>query len=455
MSKPSLARGTRDFGPEIMVKRSFIFEQIKKVYQKYGFLPLETPAIENLSVLMGKYGEEGDQLLFKILNSGDFAKDLTGDDLEKGSKEMLKKVSEKGLKYDLTVPFARYVVMNRHQLALPFKRYQIQPVWRADRPQKGRYREFYQCDADVVGTESLICEAEIVAMLHEVFENLGITEFVIKINNRKILSGITEVIGAKGKETDLCVAIDKIDKIGKEKVEDELQERGFSVENISKLQPLFAITEAGDVNFEELRNWLINSEIGLAGVQELEQIWQLTFALGLKNAKIAFDPSLARGLSYYTGAIFEVKALNVTIGSISGGGRYDNLTGTFGMPGLSGVGISLGVDRIYDVMEELKIFPEHLAHSSTKVMVTNFGEDTLPKSLELLAKLRAENVNAEIYPDTSKMKKQFEYADKKAIPFVLIVGSDEIEKGEYTLKNMLSGEQSSLKIEQIIEKLNV
>ena len=455
MSKPSLARGTRDFGPEIMVKRSFIFEQIKKVYQKYGFLPLETPAIENLSVLMGKYGEEGDQLLFKILNSGDFAKDLTGDDLEKGSKEMLKKVSEKGLKYDLTVPFARYVVMNRHQLALPFKRYQIQPVWRADRPQKGRYREFYQCDADVVGTESLICEAEIVAMLHEVFENLGITEFVIKINNRKILSGITEVIGAKGKETDLCVAIDKIDKIGKEKVEDELQERGFSVENISKLQPLFAITEAGDVNFEELRNWLINSEIGLAGVQELEQIWQLTFALGLKNAKIAFDPSLARGLSYYTGAIFEVKALNVAIGSISGGGRYDNLTGTFGMPGLSGVGISLGVDRIYDVMEELKIFPEHLAHSSTKVMVTNFGEDTLPKSLELLAKLRAENVNAEIYPDTSKMKKQFEYADKKAIPFVLIVGSDEIEKGEYTLKNMLSGEQSSLKIEQIIEKLNV
>ncbi len=455
MSKPSLARGTRDFGPEIMVKRSFIFEQIKKVYQKYGFLPLETPAIENLSVLMGKYGEEGDQLLFKILNSGDFAKDLTGDDLEKGSKEMLKKVSEKGLKYDLTVPFARYVVMNRHQLALPFKRYQIQPVWRADRPQKGRYREFYQCDADVVGTESLICEAEIVAMLHEVFENLGITEFVIKINNRKILSGITEVIGAKGKETDLCVAIDKIDKIGKEKVEDELQERGFSVENISKLQPLFAITEAGDVNFEELRNWLINSEIGLAGVQELEQIWQLTFALGLKNAKIAFDPSLARGLSYYTGAIFEVKALNVTIGSISGGGRYDNLTGTFGMPGLSGVGISLGVDRIYDVMEELKIFPEHLAHSSTKVMVTNFGEDTLPKSLEILAKLRAENVNAEIYPDTSKMKKQFEYADKKAIPFVLIVGSDEIKKGEYTLKNMLSGEQSSLKIEQIIEKLNV
>ncbi|MBK6978436.1 MAG: histidine--tRNA ligase [Cytophagaceae bacterium] len=455
MSKPSLARGTRDFGPEIMVKRSFIFEQIKKVYQKYGFLPLETPAIENLSVLMGKYGEEGDQLLFKILNSGDFAKDLTGDDLEKGSKEMLKKVSEKGLKYDLTVPFARYVVMNRHQLALPFKRYQIQRVWRADRPQKGRYREFYQCDADVVGTESLICEAEIVAMLHEVFENLGITEFVIKINNRKILSGITEVIGAKGKETDLCVAIDKIDKIGEGKVEDELQERGFSVENISKLQPLFAITEAGDVNFEELRNWLINSEIGLAGVQELEQIWQLTFALGLKNAKIAFDPSLARGLSYYTGAIFEVKALNVAIGSISGGGRYDNLTGTFGMPGLSGVGISLGVDRIYDVMEELKIFPEHLAHSSTKVMVTNFGEDTLPKSLELLAKLRAENVNAEIYPDTSKMKKQFEYADKKAIPFVLIVGSDEIKKGEYTLKNMLSGEQSSLKIEQIIEKLNV
>ncbi|MFN8429855.1 MAG: histidine--tRNA ligase [Spirosomataceae bacterium] len=454
MSKPSLARGTRDFGPEIMVKRSFIFEQIKKVYQKYGFLPLETPAIENLSVLMGKYGEEGDQLLFKILNSGDFAKDLNQEDLNRGSKDILKKVSEKGLKYDLTVPFARYVVMNRHQLALPFKRYQIQPVWRADRPQKGRYREFYQCDADVVGTESLICEAEIVAMLHEVFENLVIKDFVIKINNRKILSGITEVIGAKGKETDLCVAIDKIDKIGKEKVEEELIERGFSPENIQNLQPLFRITQSENVNFGELRQWLAESEIGQKGVDELENIWGLTSALGIKNPKIAFDPSLARGLSYYTGAIFEVKALNVAIGSISGGGRYDNLTGTFGMPGLSGVGISLGVDRIFDVMEELKIFPEQLTLSSTKVMITNFGEDTLAKSLEILGQLRAHGINSEIFPESSKMKKQFEYADKKAIPFVLIIGSDEIQKEEFMLKNMLSGEQISLKIEQIIEKLN-
>lgn len=454
MSKPSLARGTRDFGPEIMVKRSFIFEQIKKVYQKYGFLPLETPAIENLSVLMGKYGEEGDQLLFKILNSGDFAKDLNQEDLNRGSKDILKKVSEKGLKYDLTVPFARYVVMNRHQLALPFKRYQIQPVWRADRPQKGRYREFYQCDADVVGTESLICEAEIVAMLHEVFENLGINDFIIKINNRKILSGITEVIGAKGKETDLCVAIDKIDKIGKEKVEEELIERGFSQENVQNLQPLFRITQSENVNFGELRQWLAESEIGQKGVDELENIWGLTSALGIKNPKIAFDPSLARGLSYYTGAIFEVKALNVAIGSISGGGRYDNLTGTFGMPGLSGVGISLGVDRIFDVMEELKIFPEQLTLSSTKVMITNFGEDTLAKSLEILGQLRAHGINSEIFPESSKMKKQFEYADKKAIPFVLIIGSDEIQKEEFMLKNMLSGEQISLKIEQIIEKLN-
>jgi histidyl-tRNA synthetase len=455
MSKPSLARGTRDFGPEIMVKRTFIFDQIKKVYQKYGFLPLETPALENLSVLMGKYGEEGDQLLFKILNSGDFAKDLSPAALESGSKEILRKISEKGLKYDLTVPFARYVVMNRHQLAMPFKRFQIQPVWRADRPQKGRYREFYQCDADVVGTESLICEAEIVSMLHEIFENLGITEFVIKINNRKILSGITETIGAKGKEVDLCVAIDKLDKIGREKVEEELLQRGFSDENIEKLQTLFNLPTTQIEMFATLKNWLKDSEIGLLGVNELEEIWILVDKMQLNSPKIAFDPSLARGLSYYTGAIFEVKALNVSIGSISGGGRYDNLTGTFGMPGLSGVGISLGVDRIYDVMEELGIFPEALQLSSTRVMVTNFGEDTLAKSLETVVILRQKGINSEIYPENSKIKKQFEYADKKNIQFVVILGSEEIEKGIYLIKNMKTGEQNTLTLNQLTEYLDV
>lgn len=455
MSKPSLARGTRDFGPETMVKRNFIFDQIKKVYQKFGFQPLETPAIENLTVLMGKYGEEGDQLLFKILNSGDFAKDLTSDDLSAGSKSMLRKVSEKGLKYDLTVPFARYVVMNRHALAMPFKRYQIQPVWRADRPQKGRYREFYQCDADVVGTDSLLCEAEIVAMLHEIFEKLGLKEFTIKINNRKILSGITETIGAKGKEVELCVAIDKLDKIGKEKVEEELLQRGFTAENIKELQPLFGLSESQSELFENLKTWLKDSEIGILGVNELEAIWQLVDSLGVENPKIAFDPSLARGLSYYTGAIFEVKALGVSIGSISGGGRYDNLTGTFGMPGLSGVGISLGVDRIFDVMEELNIFPSEISGSRTKVMVTNFGPDTLAKSLEILTLLRKENINAEIYPEDSKIKKQFEYADKKQIPFVIILGSEEIEKEIYNLKDMKTGEQVSINKTHLLEKLHV
>ena len=455
MSKPSLARGTRDFGPEIMVKRNFIFDQIKTVYQKFGFLPIETPAFENLSVLMGKYGEEGDQLLFKILNSGDFAKDLIDKDLEIGSKEILKKIAEKGLKYDLTVPFARFVVMNRHLLTMPFKRYQIQPVWRADKPQKGRYREFYQCDADVVGTESLICEAEIVAMLYEVFEKLTIENFVIKINNRKILTGITETIGASGKETDLCVAIDKLDKIGKEKVEFELLERGFTQKNIENLQTLFNLPNDQNQLFPTLKKWLSGSEEGLKGVSELETVWNLIEKLGISNSKIAFDPSLARGLSYYTGAIFEVKALDVSIGSIAGGGRYDNLTGTFGMPGVSGVGISLGVDRIFDVMQELNLFPEHLSVLGTKVMITNFGEESLSVSLGILSYLRNNGIKAEIYPENSKMKKQFEYADKKNIPFVLVVGEEEIKIQKYNLKNMLSGQQTLLSKEQLIDQLHV
>ncbi len=455
MSKPSLARGTRDFGPEIMVKRNFIFDQIKIVYQKFGFLPIETPAFENLSVLMGKYGDEGDQLLFKILNSGDFAKDLKENDLEIGSKEILKKIAEKGLKYDLTVPFARFVVMNRHLLTMPFKRYQIQPVWRADKPQKGRYREFYQCDADVVGTESLICEAEIVAMLYEVFEKLNIQNFVIKINNRKILKGITDTIGAAGKETDLCVAIDKLDKIGKEKVEIELLEKGFTHKNIENLQPLFNLPNDQNQLFSSLKNWLSDSKEGIKGVLELETVWNLVENLGISISKIAFDPSLARGLSYYTGAIFEVKALDVSIGSIAGGGRYDNLTGTFGMPGVSGVGISLGVDRIFDVMQELNLFPEQLSILGTKVMITNFGAESLSVSLGILSYLRNNGIKAEIYPENSKMKKQFEYADKKNIPFVLIIGEEEIKIQKFNLKNMLSGEQTLLSKEQIITQLHV
>ncbi len=455
MTKPSLARGTRDFGPEIMVKRNFIFDQIKIVYQKFGFLPIETPAFENLSVLMGKYGDEGDQLLFKILNSGDFAKDLKENDLEIGSKEILKKIAEKGLKYDLTVPFARFVVMNRHLLTMPFKRYQIQPVWRADKPQKGRYREFYQCDADVVGTESLICEAEIVAMLYEVFEKLNIQNFVIKINNRKILKGITDTIGAAGKETDLCVAIDKLDKIGKEKVEIELLEKGFTHKNIENLQPLFNLPNDQNQLFSSLKNWLSDSKEGIKGVLELETVWNLVENLGISISKIAFDPSLARGLSYYTGAIFEVKALDVSIGSIAGGGRYDNLTGTFGMPGVSGVGISLGVDRIFDVMQELNLFPEQLSILGTKVMITNFGAESLSVSLGILSYLRNNGIKAEIYPENSKMKKQFEYADKKNIPFVLIIGEEEIKIQKFNLKNMLSGEQTLLSKEQIITQLHV
>jgi histidyl-tRNA synthetase len=452
MSKPSLARGTRDFGPNIMVKRTYIFDTIRTVFKKYGFSPLETPSIENLSVLMGKYGEEGDQLLFKILNSGDFAKDIDQTALNAGSKSILPKISEKGLRYDLTVPFARYVAMNRNEISFPFKRFQIQPVWRADRPQKGRYREFYQCDADVVGTNSLICEAEIVCMLHEVFQHLNIQKFVIKINNRKILSGITEIIGAAGRETDLCVAIDKLDKIGQEKVEEELISKGFSQDNLVKLKPIFSIDFKDSDLFTKLRQWLAKSELGILGIKELESIWNLVSQLGLQNPKIQFDPTLARGLSYYTGAIFEVKALDVQIGSISGGGRYDNLTGTFGLPDVSGVGISLGVDRIFDVMTELDLFPTTVQENS-KVIITYFDQETQLACLPLLAQIRAKNIASEIYPDAVKIKKQFDYANKRSIPFVIVVGESEVESKKYTLKNMGTGEQSTLAIEEIIEIL--
>lgn len=451
MSKPSLARGTRDFGPEQMAKRTFIFDTIRRSFQRYGFLPLETPAFENLSVLMGKYGDEGDQLLFKILNSGDFSGKLTDADWQDGSKPLTSKISEKGLRYDLTVPFARYVVMNRGTLVMPFKRYQIQPVWRADRPQKGRYREFYQCDADVVGTDSLLCEAEIVLLLHEILPALGISDFTVKINNRKILTGIADMIGAHGMEGPLCVAIDKLDKIGKDKVVEELLERGFSSESVTQLDPVFSLSQGSDP-FAALKDWLGSSEIAMKGVEELQEVWDLVKVLGLQNPKIQFDVTLARGLSYYTGAIFEVKANNVQIGSISGGGRYDNLTGTFGVPGISGVGISLGVDRIYDVMEELNLFPEN-QKTATKVMISNFDNQAFRYGLSVLPKLREAGINAEIYPDSVKLKKQLDYADRKNIPFVVLIGSDEMETGQLTLKNMKTGEQQKLNADDMITLL--
>ena len=450
--KPSIPRGTRDFGPAQMSKRNFIFDAIRKVYQRYGFQQLETPTMENLSVLTGKYGDEGDQLLFKVLNSGDFAKDLTAEITNQGYKKMLPAIAEKGLRYDLTVPFARYVVMNRGELQMPFKRYQIQPVWRADRPQKGRYREFYQCDADVVGTDSLICEAEIVLMIHEVFRNLGVNDFTVKINNRKILSGIAEVIGVPGQETALCVAIDKLDKIGQQKVEEELTERGFLADTILKLQPVFSLGKDQNQLLTDLKTWLKDSETGLAGIAELEKVMQYVAHFGLQTPRVQIDITLARGLSYYTGAIFEVKANGVQIGSVAGGGRYDNLTGAFGLPGVSGVGISFGVDRIYDVMDELGVFPDNQT-ASTKVMITNFDATAEVFGLGVLKKLRDAGINAEIYPEAVKIKKQFEYADRKQIPFVLIIGSEEIETGNLALKNLQTGQQRPLRLEEILAEL--
>ena len=454
MQKPSLPKGTRDFGPEQMSKRLFIFDTIRQTFKRFGFLPLETPAQENLSVLMGKYGDEGDQLLYKILNSGDYAADVTPTDLAEGSKRLTPKIAEKGLRYDLTVPFARYVVMNRHALTLPFKRYQMQPVWRADRPQKGRYREFYQCDADVVGTDSLLCEAEIVLMLHEVLRNLGIQEFTVKINNRKVLTGIADVIGAVGMEVPLTVAIDKLDKIGKDKVLDELRERGFSDDAITKLDPLFSFGSLVEETFAGMKTWLAASETAQKGIAELEDVWQLVGQYGLENPQLQFDVTLARGLSYYTGAIFEVKAGAVSIGSISGGGRYDNLTGAFGQPGLSGVGISFGVDRIYDVMDELNLFPAG-AQQSTTVLLVPFDRDGGPAearkvALPLLTRLRSRNVAAEVYPDLAKVKKMLDYANAKAIPYVVLIGPEEVETGLLGLKNMLTGEQSKRSAEEVI-----
>ncbi len=454
MQKPTLPKGTRDFGPEQMRKRLFIFDTIRQTFRRFGFQPLETPSMENLSTLMGKYGDEGDQLLFKILNSGDFAAELTELDISSGYKKLTPKIAEKGLRYDLTVPFARYVVMNRNNLAMPFKRYQMQPVWRADRPQKGRYREFYQCDADVVGTDSLLCEAEIVLMIHEVFRNLGIQDFTLKVNNRKILAGIAEVIGAPGQEGILSVAIDKLDKIGKDNVLDELRERGFSIETITQLEPIFTETTDLTSTLQHLKNWLSQSQTAQAGIGELNEMLVLTEQYGLTDSKLQLDVTLARGLSYYTGAIFEVKAngrdgVPVSIGSVSGGGRYDNLTGAFGMPGLSGVGISFGVDRIYDVMDELGLF-EVSNGQDTRVLIIPFDSEARAVALPLLTKLRQADVAAEVYPDLAKVKKMLDYANARSIPYVVLIGSEEVQTGQLSVKNMVTGEQQKLSAEAVL-----
>lgn len=450
--KPSLPKGMRDFGPKVLQKRNYIFSVIKNTFERFGFQPLETPTMENLSVLTGKYGDEGDQLIFKVLNSGDFLSNVTLNDLEDGYKKTTRKISEKALRYDLTVPFARYVVMNRNEITFPFKRYQIQPVWRADRPQKGRYREFYQCDADVVGTNSLLCEAEIVLMIDEVLTTLGLTDFTIKINHRGILAGIAEAIGEKGREGEICVAIDKLDKIGQAGVEKELIERGIAAKSIERLRPLLSLSGENDSILEELDPVLVDSAEGLRGLTELREVFSYLKHFDIKTAKVELDTTLARGLSYYTGCIFEVKVNNVQMGSISGGGRYDNLTGMFGLPGVSGVGFSFGVDRIYDVMEELQLFDKTVA-SGTKILISNFDKAAEIYSLPILQKLREAGIAAELYPEAAKLKKQMTYADNNNIPFVLLIGSQEMETGNLNLKNMQTGEQESLKLEEIIERV--
>ncbi len=447
--KPSIPKGTRDFGPAEMARRNYIFNTIREVYSLYGFEQIETPAMENLSTLMGKYGEEGDKLLFKILNSGDFLRGITPDELAQGATgHLAAQLCEKGLRYDLTVPFARYVVQHREELTLPFRRYQIQPVWRADRPQKGRYREFYQCDADVVGSDSLLCEVELMQIIDEVFRRFGI-RVCIKINNRKILSGIAEMIGEADKIVDITVAIDKLDKIGLDAVNEELREDGISEEAIRKLQPIINQSGTNDEKIATMREALAGSEVGQKGIDEVEYVLNI-----IQNPKfkiqndVELDLTLARGLNYYTGCIFEVKALDVEIGSITGGGRYDNLTGIFGMPGLSGVGISFGADRIYDVLNQLDLYPEAVT-TATQVLFINFGEKETDYSLPIVASLRKQGVRCEIYPDSSKMKKQMQYANQKAIPFVAMTGETEMQAGKVTLKNMTTGEQKLVSPEEL------
>ena len=449
--KPSIPKGTRDFSPIEMAKRNYIFNTIKEVFLLYGFQQIETPAMENLSTLMGKYGEEGDKLLFKMLNSGDYLKNAPAEMLEQHDYiHLIPKISEKGLRYDLTVPFARYVVMHRNDIQFPFKRYQIQPVWRADRPQKGRYREFYQCDADVVGSDSLMNEIELVGMIDEVFKRFGIN-VIIKINNRKVLSGIAEVIGAPDKIVDITVAIDKIDKIGLENVNAELLEKGLSQDAVDALQPLLTLSGSNEEKLATLSTLLASSEVGMKGVEELRYVLTNSEAQQPKGV-VELDVSLARGLNYYTGTIIEVKAKDVVIGSITGGGRYDNLTGVFGMSGTSGVGISFGADRIYDVLNALDLYPKDTL-ASTKVLFINFGEKESAVSLNYVMQLRKEGIPAEIYPDATKMKKQMTYANNKNVEYVAMVGETEIANGTIALKCMESGEQENLTIHQVIQKI--
>lgn len=448
MSKPSIPKGTRDFSPIEMAKRNYIFDTIRSVYSLYGFRQIETPAMETLQTLLGKYGEEGDKLLFRVLNSGDYLGKITDEQLaERNSVALSSKICEKGLRYDLTVPFARFVVMHRDEIQLPFKRYQIQPVWRADRPQKGRYREFYQCDADIVGSNSLLNEVELVQIMDTVFQRLGI-RVQIKINNRKLLSGIAEIVGEADKIVDITVAIDKLDKIGLDKVNEELRADEISEEAIAKLQPVITLSGTNEEKLQTMENFLSASEIGMKGIEELRFILGACDKVELKN-ELQLDLTLARGLNYYTGAIFEVKALDTPMGSITGGGRYDNLTGIFGMPGISGVGISFGADRIYDVLNTLDLYPKEIT-TNTQLLFINFGDKEAEYCMPIVSKSRANGIRTELFPDAAKMKKQMSYANANNIPFVALAGDDEIQKGVVTLKNMETGEQKQVTAEEMI-----
>jgi histidyl-tRNA synthetase len=457
--KPSLAKGTRDFSPQEMVKRNYIFDTIKTVFKKYGYAEIQTPAMENLSTLTGKYGDEGDKLIFKILNSGDYLSKASPAHLsDMNSNALISSISEKALRYDLTVPFARYVVMHQNEITLPFKRFQVQPVWRADRPQKGRYREFYQCDVDVVGSESLLNEAEFVLIYQEALSNLGMTDFTIKMNNRKILSGIAEIIGKPELIVDMTVAIDKLDKIGFEGVTKELLQRGFTEQDIDQLKPVILLGGSNADKLNSLKQVLSGSVVGLKGIEEIETVFSYVAALlgdsTMRQPDLELDITLARGLNYYTGCIFEVKTNEAAMGSICGGGRYDDLTGMFGLKGLTGVGISFGADRIYDVLQELSLFPESAA-AGTQVLISNFDKEAELYALPLLQQLRQANIAAELYPSSAKLKKQMSYADDKSIPYVILIGSDEMQSGILTLKNMHTGDQRKLSKADIIVLLTV
>lgn len=452
--KAAIPKGTRDFNPQEMGRRNYIFDTLKKVFKKYGYQEIQTPTMENLDTLTGKYGDEGDQLIFKVLNSGDYLSKVGSQLSDIKSQTLTPKISEKALRYDLTVPFARYVVMHQNDIVLPFKRFQIQPVWRADRPQRGRYREFYQCDVDVVGSDSLLNEAEFICIYDEALSDLGLKDFSIKINNRKILSGIAEVMGKPDSIIDLTVAIDKLDKIGLDGVEKELLSKGFTEADLVNLKPVILLTGDNDTKLQSLKLILASSETGLKGIEEIYTVLDYLSAFETKNATIEVDITLARGLNYYTGCIFEVKTNEATMGSIGGGGRYDDLTGMFGLKGLTGSGISFGADRIYDVLEELQLFPSQ-AEQTTQVLICVFGQEEERYSLSILNHFRKNNISAELYPFGAKIKKQMQYANDKNIPYAIIVGSEEMKTGQLTFKNMLSGEQEMLSVEEILVRLGI